>query len=109
RRLAARDLIQPADRAVHDLRQALVVGVGRGASRLLQLLERGFRPSAVAELQARQPQREQLVDVVERALPAHQLPRSALDGEARAHRGALAAQRDRAEAAADLALQMLML
>ena len=66
------------------------------------------QPAAIAELVGAQAQREQLVDVVERALPFHLAPALALDDVARAHRAAIVAQRRRTTAASDLAVAVMM-
>src|SRR5439155_26821522 len=71
-----------------------------------EMLDRRLRPREVAKLHAAQPEREELVDVVERAASLHLAPVAALHDEPGAHRGELVLERCRPEAAADLAFEV---
>src|SRR5689334_4971495 len=68
--------------------------------------ERGVGAAAVAALQTRQADGEQLVDVLEGRLTLDERPVAALDDQPRLHRGELALERRRVVALADFALDV---
>src|SRR5262245_32885857 len=84
----------PSPRAVeldrHDAGDFLRVGVRHRVHRSPQLLDRRLGARAIAELHRRVAEREELVDVLERALSLHRAPVATLDEKPRPHRGELA-------------------
>src|SRR5206468_5881876 len=92
----------------HDRGNFPGIVVGHRLRSFSQVFQGGFGTGHVPLVDAGCAQRKELVDVFERALSLHLLPRSALDDAPRAHRPELALERNRAEAAANLAFGVLL-